>query len=783
MVDIKAYIERTSQLLPNIRPLKAFLHLNMFPDLLDHNFWDALELTQRSYNWNPFHSISQYKELYFQGHIKREQLEKLLKGSSTDSSLCSEFELLQNERLLPISEKSYRPIHKCINTQIQVSLNELTEPLLIRFISCYFDQGISKSRMPLAEDGIYKCFKNLCTNSYLPFYPIKKTFFDEAWSDDPEEVIKLILSKLLAGPDLYENYIQECYLSLRGWSGLIKTIQREPDLLIHKRPSSLLEFLAIRLIIEHSWIEHLFPDFSPITRDVYEKEIANSPVSISKRDLKVFKVWQKAYERTYLSKIVPFYRRHLSFEEDITGSKFQAVFCIDDRECFLRHAVENTEPNCSTFGTAGHFGLDFNLKYGEGGHPIKHCPAPVEAKFTLTKKNPRRKKQKYKWSRKFNLLREYIDVFYEGGFGLWESIQHTLLHKETKMNPIEFHLPFEINPFQENGYTVKEAAMRISDVLKSIALTRNFSRHVFIVGHTSTSVNNPYFTAYGCGACSGQNGAINAVVFCSLINNSQVRQILVKEYNISIPETTTFIAACHDTCREVITLYVNDNQKHVTDVKDFCKILTRALESVALKRISDFEYAPKNSSGQEALWHLESRSRAIFEPRPELGHTNNALCIIGRRVQGFTFERRAFLQSYDPVEDNEGKTLEGILMATIPVCGGISLDYFFSKINPMVGAGSKLSHNITSLIGVSHGTEDDLLCGLATQMVEMHQAMRITFIIEQEPLVLAMIMERNKTIRDWIQNEWIQLVLHNSLHQMLYYENGEFIDFHEAIPC
>jgi len=753
----------------------------MFPDMLDKKIWESLELTQRAYNWNPYFSIHQYRELYANGKIKSDQLNKLLVDNR--DLFDTEADLLVNERLLPLSEKSYRPLHKCINNQIQASINELTEPLLVRFLSSYYDQGISKTKMPFAEEGMFKCFQNLCTNSFLPFYPIKKSLFAEDWAKDPEEIVDYILSKILKDHDLYGNYIQECLLSLKGWSGLIKTVQREPSLLIHKRPSSLIEFLAIRLIIEYSWIERLSPEFSPVTIGEFKKEVTSSPIALSTRDLKVFEVWQKAFERTYLSNIIPLYRQHLSFRDDQSNQSYQALFCIDDRECFLRYAIETVEPKCTTFGTPGHFGLDFNLKYGEKGHPVKHCPAPVEAKFTLIKKNPRSRDVKYRWSRKLNPFRDYVDVFYEGVLGLWASLQHTILHKETKKGPIEFCLPFNIDPFQENGYSLKEAAKRVSDVLKSIRLTENFCRNVFIIGHTSSSVNNPYYTAYGCGACSGQNGAVNAIIFCSIINNNQVREILNQEHQILIPETTTFVAACHDTCRDVITLFVNEHQKHVPEIQDFSKILTRALESLALKRINDFELAPKSSYPQEALWHLESRSRAIFEPRPELGHTNNALCIIGKRAQGFTFERRAFLQSYDPAEDNDGKILEGILMATVPVCGGISLDYFFSKINPLIGSGSKLSHNITSLIGVSHGTEDDLLCGLATQMVELHQALRITFIIEQEPLVLNMIMERNKTIKNWIQNEWIQLVLHNGLNQMLYYENGEFENFHEVIPC
>lgn len=363
-----------------------------------------------------------------------------------------------------------------------------------------------------------------------------------------------------------------------------------------------------------------------------------------------------------------------------------------------------------------------------------------------------------------------------------DAFKHVILHSERKERPIEYLSPILVNPF-ENGFSFLEAAQRVHDVLQSIGLLEGFCNQIFIIGHTSTSTNNPYFTAYGCGACSGQNGGVNANVFCNMANDLNVRLILKEMHGLDIPDGTTFIPAVHDTCREIITFYIEDHLRFVPDFQSFSGIITKALEIVAKRRVLDFEFSPKHSDARKALRYLESRSRSIFEPRPELGHTNNALCIIGKRIQGYTFDRRAFLQSYDSMKDPEGKILENILMATIPVCGGISLDYFFSKINPQIGAGSKLSHNITSLVGVSHGTEDDLLTGLPHQMIELHQPMRIAFIIEQECSILLEIIERNSFLSLWIKNEWIQLIVQQNSGGVFYYDGGRFKKFHEVIPC
>ena len=80
---------------------------------------------------------------------------------------------------------------------------------------------------------------------------------------------------------------------------------------------------------------------------------------------------------------------------------------------------------------------------------------------------------------------------------------------------------------------------------------------------------------------------------------------------------------------------------------------------------------------------VKLRSVSLFEPRPELNHATNALCIVGRRSfsRDLFLDRRAFLNSYDYSQDPEGMALSGILNAVAPVCGGINLEYYFSRVD------------------------------------------------------------------------------------------------------
>jgi uncharacterized protein YbcC (UPF0753/DUF2309 family) len=94
----------------------------------------------------------------------------------------------------------------------------------------------------------------------------------------------------------------------------------------------------------------------------------------------------------------------------------------------------------------------------------------------------------------------------------------------------------------------------------------------------------------------------------------------------------------------------------------------------------------------------------------------------------------------------------------IPVCAGISLEYYFSCVDVAVlGCGSKLPHNIASLLGVMEGAASDLRPGLSYQMIEIHEPLRLLFVIETTPAAMLTIMDRNPTIGRLVRNGWVQL--------------------------
>ena len=152
--------------------------------------------------------------------------------------------------------------------------------------------------------------------------------------------------------------------------------------------------------------------------------------------------------------------------------------------------------------------------------------------------------------------------------------------------------------------------------------------------------------------------------------------------------------------------------------------------------------------------------------------------MVGRRAltKGLNLDRRSFLNSYDYRDDPNGIYLAGILNAVAPVCGGINLEYFFSRVdNNNLGAGTKLPHNVMGLIGVANGIDGDLRTGLPNQMIEIHTPIRLLTIVEHLPYVVADALHKNPRTMEWFTNQWIHLMVYHPIDKQYYlFKDGIF---------
>src|SRR5439155_6270451 len=232
----------------------------------------------------------------------------------------------------------------------------------------------------------------------------------------------------------------------------------------------------------------------------------------------------------------------------------------------------------------------------------------------------------------------------------------------------------------------------------------------------STSMNNPDDPADACGRCGGSRGGPTARAVAQMLNDPRVRERLAAA-GLGILPTTIFVGGMHNTSNESMTYYDLDRlpDLHRAEFETATRQIEEACDRNAHERSRRFRSASLTLPATAARQHVEGRAEDLAQVRPEWGHATNALCVVGRRgrLRGLFLDRRAFLVSYDPTQDDaEAGILARTLAAIFPVCAGISLEYYFSYVDPAgYGSGTKLPHNITALLGVMDGAASDLRTG------------------------------------------------------------------------
>lgn len=363
-----------------------------------------------------------------------------------------------------------------------------------------------------------------------------------------------------------------------------------------------------------------------------------------------------------------------------------------------------------------------------------------------------------------------------------EAVFIRSLQAEYRVNPDQARIQLE--HLAKIGFRHQRQAQMVGTALRSIGLTQDFARTVLVVGHGSTSENNPYESALDCGACGGDHGLINARIFAAMANRREVRALLAED-GIPIPDETWFVPLLHDTTTDEILPADLDQLPPavLTRMTRIQEDLTAAGRLCALERCRELDERDVDSP-ETAARRVKRHALDWTQVRPEWGLSKNASFIIGRRAltQGLDLAGRAFLHSYDHRLDPHGHLLESILSGPLIVAQWINLEHYFSVVdNEGFGSGSKVFHNITGRFGVMSGNLSDLRTGLPAQTVlkgaqAYHTPMRLITLIEAPLTRVRALLARLYKPRELVQNGWIRLLVLDSESGFVHrFEAGEWV--------
>jgi uncharacterized protein len=713
-------------------------------------------------------------------------------------------------------------------------------PPLIRFLAGYLDQGLAHWSMPERSRGIHGCFLEIYRSSLASQCGPWARTLPQLVAEDRDAGRSALSSienslnelGLSAGDDECEEYLSAELLALRGWAGIVRQIEERPDRVPARDLTVTLRgYLAVRLLFERSALHEaareigLRGPLSDLRRRLQHPRSSPSAPTTVERAWPLFHVAQlsgldasmveqwtartvaeieaelgeldgvrqrrllhQAFERTIRYRLYDALAEH-SPQSLPASPAFQAVFCLDEREESFRRHLEEAEPACETFSTAGFFNVAMYHQGVSDAHPRPLCPVAIRPDHYVAEVEPdseglgvrsRRLQRRAAGFLGYNVhlgsrlpVRGAVLMTTFGWLALvplvlrvvfpWLSSRWTRAH-ETSIAAVGTRLQLDredaLPPIGKYaGFTIREMADIVRRVLEDIGIGDRLSCLVLIVGHGSISLNNPHESAHDCGACGGGRGGPNARAFAQMANDPRVRQLLTSE-GLAIDAATWFVGAQRNTCNNTFTFF--DDDLVPADCQPALERARDAIETArrreAHERCRRFDAVPRWYPPLAALVHVQGRAADLAQPRPEYGHATNAFCVIGRRARtrGLFLDRRAFLVSYDPTRDDDGAVLARIMAAVVPVVAGISLEYYFSYVDPSgYGCGTKLPHNVTSLLGVMDGAQSDLRTGLPWQMVEIHEPARLAIVVEGNRDRVGRVVHENPAIERLVRNRWI----------------------------
>lgn len=791
-------------------PIDSFIAVNPLSGFEDQQFREAIDSATRFYGIRGTLRLQDYQLLVKSGRIKVEDIKieliankSQLKDSSSEAvgSLKATaidlalIDLLHGPASKEPISRSILTRSECINKDLAVTIDNLTS----EWCSSYY--GSAQWRNPFSEEGFYNAWRNTASVDHtLPKKVRRVIGACHAQSDVNAlrslEVLRIERSEV-------RDYICAVLTRIRGWAGYIRWASE------HGQDASLMDLVAVWLCYESAFVEG-DPSLETLWRDQQHdkhdddsrllteraraavQRIDPSPSvadfnaarrvleEVSELDRRY--ILQLALERGYYSELFSTLEKGSQNAEDNIPSA-QLVCCIDTRTQRIRQAVKQAA-GIETLGFAGFFAAAIRYRRLGEQATSDQCPALisprnyVEEKFeestsravrgrvksgqlTLAAGEDGFTNAKYSLMPSFSLAEiSGVPAAVLSAFKTSLPYQYSALRTKAR-NMIRPSVPTTVDIF--SGYTFEERCAFAETALTMMGLVDRFSRLVVFTGHGSTNENNPYSASLHCGACGGNEGSPNARVAATTLNDPAVREFL-NTRGISIPDTTWFLSAEHDTTTDSVRILDSDiaPASFAGEIATLMADLDVASSIARNDRVKDL---PGASIGRRKSPRREVLARAHdwAQVYPEWGLAKNASIIIGppEWTSRIDIQPRSFVHAYNSSLDESGAVLENILTAPVVVAQWINCQYYFSTTDPEIfGSGTKTVHNAIGGVGVLSGFEGDIRVGLPLQSVSdgsmnYHEPVRLMVVVQADLNLTKDIVDRNAVLKQLVYNQWV----------------------------
>lgn len=140
-----------------------------------------------------------------------------------------------------------------------VDLLEQIRPPLVRHLAAFLDEGFAAWRNPAAGEGFYRAWRAAAQADLTPVFRGLHAWDSELESlpDDPLEAILAELRHMGVPRERKVAYLERLALELPGWSGMTLWRHQHPGYRGLPAPVSMLDYLAVRLVMERIYAQRL----------------------------------------------------------------------------------------------------------------------------------------------------------------------------------------------------------------------------------------------------------------------------------------------------------------------------------------------------------------------------------------------------------------------------------------------------------------------------------------------------------------------------------------------